>query len=154
MTPMPGKIPMRASLAAMMGWAVLFGAAVGAAGAYPTALAAGAAGLRAQAVAAGIVVLAMAGSAVVTVRCAAGGPARAACAFVLAGTLRVLVVAALTAVAWKLVGPPPAAMIVWVCVFYVAMLAGEAVWLTQALKQIAPAPPACAPEVRGGDDAC
>jgi len=137
-----------------MGWAVLFGTAVGAAGAYPTALSAGAAGLRAQGVAAGIVVPAMAGSVMVTVRCMAGGPARAACAFVLAGTLRVLVVAAMTAVAWKLMGPPPAVMLLWVCVFYVAMLAGEAVWLTRALKQTAPASPARASGIRGRDDAC
>ena len=131
---------MRLSLVSLLAWTVL---AVGAAGIYPTwRFAGGMSGLGAEAAAAGIVVTAMVASAVLIVRQAAGGPAKAAIAFLLTAALRVGICLVLGLAAGLLLPPlSRPAMILWLGAFYLVLLAGESVWLTMAIwKSLKKAP--------------
>ena len=126
--------PMRISFAALLGWIVPIGLAAGLAGAWPTWKLAGTDGLLAEAWAAAIVLAALLGSAAIVVGFAVGGPRKATFAFLIASLLRLAFSAAAgLAVAIEL--PVPATVFFsWLGLFYVVMFAGEATWMSRALR--------------------
>jgi len=129
------------SIASLLAWTVLPVLLVGVAGIYPTwRFAGGMSGLGAEATAAGIVVTAMVASAAVIVRQAAGGPAKAAIAFLLTAALRVGLCLVLGLAAGLLLPLSRPAMILWLGAFYLVLLAGESVWLTVAIWKSLKAP--------------
>jgi hypothetical protein len=110
------------------------GVAVGA-GTYPTWAVGGCGGLRAELTAAAILGLLNLASGAVLVRWARLGPAVVTMAFMSLGLLRVLVCAALGAAAWQLLRLRADILLVWLCALYLAMLAGEGLWLVRALRR-------------------
>lgn len=132
---MTRNYPLRLRLVDLLPLAfVLVGLAV-LAGWYPTRKAAGTPGLWAMGVAGGIVGAAMLLNAVAVVHFAQGGPRKAAYAFIMGGLVRVMIVAAVSAVAWKVYDVPIVPLLVWIGIFYILMLVAEMAWLARALKR-------------------
>ena len=125
---------MRASSAAALAWIIMLGLAAWAVGVYPTYRLAGKTGLVTQSVAGVVVLLATGTSAVIIAKLAARGPTVAAMGLMLSGFARlILVVGATFAVRW-LFDLPLLVLLLWMGLFYVAMLGGEVIWLARALS--------------------
>ena len=131
----PSDQGMEISFLAMLGWVLPAGVVAGGIGAYPTWRVGGAPAVTAMLTAGGIVLAVKAACAVFVIRKAAGGAARAAFAFVVAGMARAVLCLVLAGVAWSVLALPPKPLFVWVGVFYLAMLAGEGVWMARALQR-------------------
>jgi len=133
--------PMSISLLGSVKYIVPAGLAAAAIGAYPTWLLAGNEGLRAKAVAGLIVMGVMLVSAAAIVRAARGGAVRAVYAFLISGLARLLGSVALAAGAWAVLSLSPMSLVIWVGIFYLAMLSAEGVWLAQAMRSHGPTSP-------------
>jgi len=126
---------MQISYAGLLGWALPFGLASCGLGAYPTWVLAGEDGLRAQAVSLAVVLAIVLASGALLCRAAGGGAGRAAVWFIFSCLGRVVVALALILAAWKIWDLKLVALLVWMVAFYLALLTGEAIWLTRALRR-------------------
>jgi len=124
---------MRASSVAGLAWIILLGLLAWAVGAYPTYRLAGRAGLAAQGVASLVVLLATGTSAVIIAKLATRGPKIAAMGLLLSGFARLILVVGATFAVRGLFDLPLMVLLVWMGLFYVAMLGGEVIWLARAL---------------------
>jgi len=118
----------------MVGWLVFFSALVGGIGAYPSYRLLGRAGLRAEWIAWLIVLFVHSVSGAAVVHWAHRGAGSAAAVFVGCGMLRALGCLILAAVAEALCTLPVVAFLLWIGIFYGALLVGEVIWLVRALR--------------------
>ena len=109
--------------------------AVGLAGGWwPTVQLCGLAGVRAMLVAAAIDLAGLLIGLPILVRKAQANRTKLAMSFLATSPLRMIVALAGGMVAWRLLGFPGAAMMVWVAIFYLLLLAAEAGWLLAVLR--------------------
>ena len=126
---------MRASSVAALAWIILLGLAAWAVGAYPTYRLAGLDGLVAQGVASVVVLLATGTSAVIIAKLAVLGPKIAAMGLLLSGFARLILVVGATFAVRSMFDLPLMILLIWMGLFYVAMLGGEVIWLARALSR-------------------
>jgi|GEM_PF-1189246 len=136
----PGNAPNRdgrmcVSVAALAAWVLGFAAAAAAVGAGPTLHWAGPAGLAAMSVAGAICSGVTLATGLFVASRAKDGPGKATFAYLAVCLPKGLLAGGLAVAAWQLGLAAPAALLVWTCVFYFVMLAGEVVWLVRALRQ-------------------
>jgi len=125
---------MRASKSAALAWILMLGLVAWAIGAYPTYRLAGLAGLAAQGVASAVVLLATGISAVIIAKLATRGPKVAAMGLLLSGFARLILVVGATFAVRRMFDLPLLVLLIWMGLFYVAMLGGEVIWLSRALS--------------------
>ena len=132
---MSNVVAMPISFAAAGAWIAAMAGGVWAIGAFPTWLLAGRAGLAAQAVAGGIVMVVMTAGAALVVVFARGGISRAVSGFMAMGVVRMGVCLGGTGLAIYTSTLPRAVLLVWTGVFYLAMISGEGLWLSRAVRR-------------------
>lgn len=116
---------------AAFAWIFPFGLVVGLIGMPDTWDRAGRDGLIAELVAGLLVLAEMLVSAIVIKNSSKKGPAAAASAFVIGVPLRVGSTVLLSIAAVVVLKLPPAVFLLWIAIFYVAMLIGQSIWLTR-----------------------
>lgn len=126
---------MRASSLAGFAWIIMLGLLAWAVGAYPTYRLAGMAGLAAQGVASLVVLLATGSSAVIIAKLATRGPKIAAMGLLLSGFARLILVVGATFAVRRMFDLPLLVLLIWMGLFYVAMLGGEVIWLSRAISR-------------------
>ncbi|MCP4375542.1 MAG: hypothetical protein GY794_05125 [bacterium] len=126
---------MRVSSFAALAWIVMLGMTAWVIGVYPTYHLAGKDGLVAQAVASVVVLIVTWGSAVVITKFASRGPKAAAMALLLSGFAKMILVVVAVLMLRMMFDLPLIALMIWMGLFYVAMLAGELIWLSRALSR-------------------
>ena len=132
-------IPLNLLYRWLVGYVVLAGLIVTAIGTWPTWKLAGWEGLRAELAAGVIVTVLTLASGAVLARRSRLGPAAVTMAFLSLTLLRVAFCAGLGVAAWRLWDLHKAALLLWTCAFYLAMLAGEGLWLVRSLRRDATA---------------
>ena len=132
---MSNAAAMQISFLAAGAWIVASAGAVWTIGAAPTWLLAGEEGLAAQAVAGGIVLVVMTASAALVVALARGGISRAAMGFMAMGVVRMAACLGAAGLAIFLLPLPRAVLLIWTAVFYLAMISGESIWLSRAIRR-------------------
>ncbi len=126
---------MEMSLSALAGWVLGLGGMVAVAGAWPTYRLAGWAGVQTELVALAVVGLVMMATGAWVAVEAFRGPVRAAVSFLVAGVVRLPACLGGGALLWWLAELPAVVLGLWMAVFYLAMLAGEGVWIVRALRR-------------------
>jgi hypothetical protein len=127
--------PMAIRFGDLWTWSVPMAAVVGGLGAVPTWTWAGRAGLLAEALAAPVSLLAAGVGGWMIRRAAGEGPARAAAAFAPAEGYRGALTVVLGAVGWLAAPVGAAAWVLWLLIFYLALLFCTVVWLVKALRR-------------------
>ena len=126
---------MEISYLALLGWTVPLAAILFAVGVWPTWRAGGLTAVWAQVTAKAVVLGTVLASGAIVCRMARRGPARAAVAFIFSCMGRILVAVVLMLTAWRLLELHLTALAVWLVIFYLALLIGESIWLSRALKR-------------------
>jgi len=127
----PGR-PLR--LDALAGWlAAAIALAVGI-GVWPTWRLAGPDGLEAMALAGAATLVAFVAGLAVFVPRARRDPKGIGLSFLMTSPIRIAATAILVAAAWAAARPSPTVLLLWAVVFYLAMLAGEVLWLARLLR--------------------
>jgi hypothetical protein len=126
---------MHISFAAMLGWVSPIWLLLAGAGYAPTIRIAGGEAWRSQIMAGAIALAVVVLSGLAVVRAARKGPGRAAFAFIMMSMLRVLLSLLLAGGAWMLLNLQPAVVLIWLVIFQMALLLGEVVWLTRAMRR-------------------
>lgn len=126
---------MQASRFAALAWIIMLGLAAWVIGAYPTYHLAGVEGLAAQGTASVVVLLATGTSAMIIAKLAARGPTVAAMGLLLSGFARLIMVGGATIAIICGLDLPLMTLLLWMGLFYVAMLGGEVIWLARALSR-------------------
>jgi len=126
---------MEISYLALLGWTMPLGLVAFAVGIWPTWQAGGALAVWSQVTAGAVVLATVMGSGVIVCRMARRGPARAAVGFIFSCMGRILLAVALTLTAWRLLELHLMALAIWLVIFYLALLIGESIWLSRALRQ-------------------
>lgn len=118
-----------------LAWTAAATALTAVAGFWPTYAVAGKPGLLAM-LAAGLIVLGV-GSASISVvgAVASKGGGKLALGFILSGMVKVLACAMLGLAAGLLLPVPAGALSLWLCIFYVAVLAAQIAWVVKILRQ-------------------
>ncbi|MDP6544708.1 MAG: hypothetical protein QGH60_12005 [Phycisphaerae bacterium] len=124
---------MQASKTAALAWIILLGLAAWVIGVYPTYRLAGLDGLAAQGAASIVVLLATSTSAMIIAKLATRGPTMAAMGLLLSGFVRLIVVVGATFAVMWMFDLPLLVLVLWMGLFYVAMLSGEVIWLARAI---------------------
>ena len=125
----------RLSFASLLGWVISLGILAGGIGIYPAQHFFGLDGLVGGAIS-GIVVLAvMLVSAGLVIHRASQGPVSAVIAFAVLSIVRLVLCVGLLAVICLSVEFPAIVIIAWAGWLYLAMLAGECIWLTRSLTK-------------------
>ena len=101
---------------------------------WPTASLAGHAGLVGMGVAAAIAVLGLLAGLIILLLRAQAGRSKLAMSFLLTAPVRMFVTLAAAVLAWRVGGLDAPALLTWVAIFYLLLLAAETSWLTRVLK--------------------
>lgn len=126
---------MEISYLALVGWTVPLAVILLAVGIWPTWRAGGQNAVLALLTAKAVVLATVLASGVIVCRMARRGPARAAIAFIFSCMGRILIAVVLMLTAWRLLELHLTALAVWLVIFYLALLIGESIWLSRALRR-------------------
>lgn len=138
--PQARESALQLKLFAALAWTVPGILLFGLAGAYSTWRAAGEQGLRAEAVTGAITVAVMLANALFIVWYSRGrSAAKTALIFMASGMVRGLICIGLVLAAYAYLGLPIWPLVIWAVVFYMIGLAGEAAWMSRALRASRPA---------------
>ncbi len=128
--------PIRLSFVALLGWLISFGLVAGGIGLYPAIHYFGTDGILAGIVSYLAVLAVMLASSGLVIHRASQGSVQAVMAFAVLSSVRVILCVGLLAGISMIVKLPPVAIIVCAAVLYLAMLAGECIWLIRGLINI------------------
>lgn len=134
MSVLRGRLEAMLSLRSLLGWTAGPVVVAAAAGAYPAWMLGGRDGVASATAACAIVLAAMIAGGPVMLRAGARGAQYVVSAFTLFRLARPWVCIALAVVAWLVFGLPPRMLLIWTGVFYLAMLAGECLWVGRAMR--------------------
>ena len=124
------------NLPAILARMLLVTALLAAAGAWPTHALCGRAGLNAMLLAGAIVLVVACAAMYIVGAVGLRGGGRLAMAFVASGLGKVAVCAALGLAAAMLLPVPPVALVLWLVLFYVAMMVVQVLWIVKVLKSL------------------